>query len=115
VASPTQRTLQLLRNQGYTAQVVERYCAHSRRRIDLFGVIDVLAVSSDIQGTLGVQTTSGSNVSSRLDKIRGSKEVRTWLRAGNRLVIHGWKKYKKPENGKFWRCRELVIGLEDLD
>ena len=50
--SPTARTLALLRKQGYTAQVVERYCHYSHRRIDLFACIDVLALKPG--QTLGI-------------------------------------------------------------
>lgn len=64
--SPTQRTLQHLREAGYPlVQVVERWNPHARVRQDLFGIIDVVAVGADI---VGVQATSGSNVSKRTAK-----------------------------------------------
>ena len=43
-SSPTQRSLKLLRDEGYTAQVVERWNPHARVRQDLFGVIDTAAM-----------------------------------------------------------------------
>ena len=51
--SPTARTLDLLRREQWPlVQVVERWCAFSRRRVDLFGVFDLLASmpSSDQEG-----------------------------------------------------------------
>ena len=46
--SPTARTLDLLRREQWPlVQVVERWCAFSRRRIDLFGVFDLLAAFPD--------------------------------------------------------------------
>ena len=112
--TPTSRTLKLLRDQGYHAQVVERFCSHTKRRVDLFGVIDIVAVTGDVPGVLAVQTTSGDNMASRITKMQGNEAVHAWLNAGNRLVVHGWKKYAKRVDGKFWRCREHVVTLEDL-
>ena len=112
--SPTARTLKLLRDQGYFAQVVEHWNPHVHRRVDLFGVIDVVAVSGDVQGVLGVQTTSGDHVSHRLAKMRQNAAVEAWLQAGNRLVVHGWKKYKKPVDRKYWQCREEVVTLDHV-
>jgi len=46
--SPTARTLDLLRREQWPlVQVVERWCAFSRRRVDLFGVFDLLAACHD--------------------------------------------------------------------
>ncbi|WP_428851320.1 hypothetical protein [Imbroritus primus] len=42
--SPTQRTLALLRKEGYTAEVTEHWNAFAGIRQDLFNVIDVLAL-----------------------------------------------------------------------
>src|ERR1700676_5404113 len=56
--SSTVRTLAVLKKEGYTAQVVEYYNQFARRRIDLFGIIDIVALRPD--ETLGIQTTSGA-------------------------------------------------------
>lgn len=88
--SPTQRTLKHLRANGYRAAVVEHWNPFAKIRQDLFGVIDVLAVG--LGETIGVQCTSGSNVSSRVAKIADS-EVTPILRAsGWKLLVHGWRK-----------------------
>ena len=112
--TPTQRTLALLRQQGYFADVVERYCSFTRRRHDLFGFLDVVAINLDAQGVLGIQTTSGSNLSARVAKIMASEQAEAWLESGNRIVVHGWKKYAKKVDGKNWRCREQEIELADF-
>ena len=38
--SPTTLTLKHLREQGYTAEVVERWNPHARIRQDLFGIVE---------------------------------------------------------------------------
>jgi hypothetical protein len=105
--SPTQRTLALCRKHGFTAQVVERFCTFSKRRIDLFGVIDVVAI--DGKNVIGFQTTSGSNVSSRVAKIKAEPRALKWLESGARLFVHGWLKSKKTNR---WQCREIEITKE---
>lgn len=100
--SPTQRTLELLRSQGYTVQVVETYNMFSKQRKDLFGFIDVCAIHPDRDGVLGVQTTSGSHVNNRIEKAFALPACKTWLMAKNRLVFHGWRKLKKGYTRPTW-------------
>ena len=109
VGSPTELSLELLRKLGYQAEVVEHFvrqprgrelgqcpaCKQVRRseetlgyRKDLFGLLDIVALKDGI--TLGVQTTSASNVSARVAKMRGSVWFEWLKRAGWRLEIHGW-------------------------
>jgi len=111
--SPTQRSLKLLRSQGMTAQVVERYNQFARRRIDLFGFIDIVCLS-DVS-IIGVQTTSGDHVSHRLEKIREEckDKALAWLRAGGKIHIHGWRKVGPRGKRKVWAVR--VVGVVEID
>jgi hypothetical protein len=88
--SPTQLTLRKLRNDGWTAEVVERWNPHARVRNDLWGFVDVLAIKGDV--TLGVQTTSASNVAARVHKIADHPNLPLVREAGWRLEVHGWSK-----------------------
>ena len=98
MSSPTQRTLAELRARGYPlVQVVERWNPHAHVRQDLFGIVDVLAVGSDI---LAVQTTSGGNVAARVAKITDSPALPILRKAGVRVLVHGWRKV----SGR-WRLR----------
>jgi hypothetical protein len=111
MSSPTQRTLKLLRDEGYLAYVVERWCSFTHRRYDLFGIIDVLAVKGS--ETLAVQTTSGSAVSARVKKMEAS-EALPWLRdAGWTIHVHGWRKTKLKRGGKAmrWGCRTVDLTI----
>ncbi len=98
---PTQRSLAVLRERGYLAQVVERWNPHARARIDLFGVVDVLAIRDG--ETLAVQATSGSNVAARVAKIAGCEHLPALRAAGWRIVVHGWRKSSKGR----WTLREV--------
>lgn len=98
------RSLNLLRNDGYTAQVVERYNVYAKRKVDLFGVIDIVAISPHQNGVLGVQVTSKGNIYHRAKKVRQNRNMAVWLAAGNMFEIHGWYKEKNR-----WKVKRIPI------
>ena len=112
-SKPTQRTIAELKKRAATYQVVERWCSFSRRRIDLYGCIDVLAL--DGGGILGIQATSGDNVSKRLEKAMAEPRLVTWLACGGRFEVWGFRKLKeKTKTGKTverWRMRRVAVRL----
>jgi hypothetical protein len=67
MSSPTARTLAECKKRGWTVQVVEKWNAFAKVRVDLFGFIDLVAM--DGKCIYGIQSTSGSNLSARLKKI----------------------------------------------
>jgi len=101
--SPTARTLAKLRKEGWLAWVVEKWIPQTRKRSDLFGFIDVLAIRGD--ETLGVQSTSRGNVSSRVTKITEHEHVAAVRAAGWAVHVHGWA---KMANGR-WDCRVVDL------
>lgn len=90
---PTQRSLKYLREKGYRVEVVEKWNPHVRRRQDLFGVIDLIAIRAG--ETLAVQTTSSSGVSARIKKIADAEATPDMRAAGWKIVVHGWRKNSK--------------------
>lgn len=111
--TPTARTLKALRDDGWTAGVVERFNSHTLTRHDLFGCIDIVAVRDG--NTLGVQATSGSNAAARVKKMRDTEAV-AWLRAGNALEVWGWRKVKLKRGGKAvrWQASVRPVLLSEL-
>lgn len=103
--TPTERTLRKLRADGWLVAVVEKWNPAVKRRVDLFGVVDVLALRGE--ETLAVQATSdnGGNVSARVKKIADHESTPAIRAAGWGFVVHGWKKGK---NGR-WQCREVDV------
>lgn len=86
------------------AEVVERYSTFTRKRHDLWGIIDILAIRRD--EVLGVQTTSWANVSARVKKITDSEHIGAIRESGIRVVVHGWKKNPKTN---LWEVREVDL------
>jgi len=102
MSSPTQRTLKLLREEGYLAEVVERWIPGANIRKDLFGWVDILAIKG--AETLAVQCTSYSGVSERLKKIRDSDTLDAVRAAGWSIQVHGWRKVKSR-----WAVRRVDL------
>jgi hypothetical protein len=95
--SPTQRTLARLRKENCDlVEVCERWCAFSRRRKDLFGIIDILAIHKG--DTIAIQVTSYSNIGARVKKITESPALPFLRDAGWTILVEGWKKEK---NGRY--------------
>lgn len=107
--SPTQRSLELVRSQGFTAAVVERWNPHARIRQDLFGCLDVLAIGNG--RIVGIQATA-SAVATRLEKIRNEPKAREWLGAGGLIEVHGWTLKGKAGKRKTYQVRIVRVWLD---
>lgn len=102
-SSPTQRTLEECRKRGWHAEVVERWNPHARVRNDLFGFIDVLAITPDGE-TVGIQATSYGNASARVRKITEHANLPAVRLAGWKVLVWGWRKV-----GARWQVREIDL------
>lgn len=128
--TPTQRTLAELKRLGWTAQVVERWNPYARVRVDLFGCIDIVAItpeagtwtiadgklaaSESMQARIvGIQCTSGSGHSARRAKIAQEPRMWQWLATGARLEIWSWSKKGARGKRKTWQLRVEAV-TEDL-
>lgn len=98
--SPTSRTLALLRKDGWLCAVVEKWNPHSRTRLDLYGIGDVLAIRGP--QTLLVQCTSGSNGSARVKKITEAEHTPRLREAGWSIEVHAWRKLKSGWAPRIW-------------
>ena len=106
MATPTSRSLELLRERGYPlVQVVEKWNPFARVRQDLFGIIDIVAVG---RKTVGVQTTSYENMFARKRKLSESEALGVLKRAGWRIEVHGWRRPNKKSRRQ-WTCEILIL------
>lgn len=88
----TQRSLKNLRERGYTPWIVEHWNVYAKIKRDLYGFLDIVAIKADRPGVLGIQTTTASNLSARINKAEGLPAFRVWVAAGNSVEFHGWLK-----------------------
>ena len=104
--SPMMRTKSELKKYGIPHGIVERWIARARKRVDLFGIIDLIALDN---GVVGVQVC-GSDFAPHKKKIMEEEKENTlkWLsQKGARLEVWGWRKLKKKRGGKamYWSPR----------
>lgn len=104
MVSPTQRSLTLLRSDGWTCAITEHWNHFAKIRQDLFGFADVLAMKPNHTPRL-IQITSGSNVSARVKKIRTIEKSYIALDSGFDIYVHGWRKLKSTG----WTPRVLLV------
>lgn len=130
MSSPTRRTLERLRKEGWQVAIVEKYMKQEKmafgRHFDVWGFGDLLACRPADDRlpavTALVQVTSGSNHASRRNKMLGritpdmdEKEiaeakkiaaaVKTWKACGNVVWLISWTKNK---DGR-WTAKEEQI------
>jgi hypothetical protein len=86
--TPTELSLRHLREEGWSADIVERRIPHANITHDWLGVADIIAIKGG--ETLAVQATSASNVSARVKKIADSPNVAAIREAGIRIEVYGW-------------------------
>lgn len=95
-------TREHLEKLGYIVDKAESYNHHSKRKKDLFHFIDFVAIHPQTGELLGIQTTSKSNLSTRIKKAKNldSKAYYHWLGTGNPVEFHGWYK-----DGRKWAVK----------
>lgn len=100
--SLTPRSKALLNERGYIVATVEHYNSFTKRKHDLFGCIDLLAIGNG--ETVAVQVTSKNHLSDRKRKIEEAEAYPDMLRSGWRVVLHGWFKEKNR-----WHVKEVEL------
>lgn len=108
-APTTKMSLERLRAEGWTAEVVEQTKRNPVTgltwKADLFGIIDILAVRDD--ETLGVQTTTQEKLPAHCRKIAKAEATPVLLAAGWRIVCHGWHQPNGPRTR--WQVEEVEV------
>lgn len=112
--TPSNRSSNLLKSEGYFVAVTERWNSFAHIRQDLFGFIDLLALRND--SLVAIQATTAANIHARLAKIRTLPAVSLWLASNSRrLEIHGWKKAGPRGKRKTWQVRKIHVTKELLE
>jgi len=95
-ATPTVRSLALMRERGYYSVDVTAYhhpkAAKWPRKRDLLGFCDILCLKP--HDLTAVQTTTASNIAAHIDKYTNTPVaalVKLWLLADCRIELHGWR------------------------
>ena len=101
-------TRKRLTDDGYLVENVEKYNTFSRKKNDLWGFIDFLAIRRD--EVLAIQVTSKSNMSARRKKMTEHENIGKVREAGIRIEIYDLKKFES-ENIKL---KNLLQGYKKV-
>jgi hypothetical protein len=103
----------MMRKDGYTAQVVEKFNSFTKTRLDLFGCIDLIAVG---QGRIvGVQACAGGDHAKRKAKALAEPRLKTWLESGGQFAVVSWAKRGARGERKLWTARVEYVTRGDLE
>jgi len=118
--TPTARSLKKLRDDGYFADVCERWLTFPdkkdptkmiRIRKDWLGFADIIGVHPT-WGFIAVQATDLTSVSKHIHKIEHMESVRAFVRAGGIVAIYGWGLKGPAGKRKTYQLREVFLNGE---
>jgi hypothetical protein len=117
---PLQRSKAKLEEEGWKVWKVETWNQWSGRRIDLYNLMDLVAIRPDVNGVLGIQCCS-EDIQLHIRKyLEGYTDNRgtfhgpneflpIWKAAGNKILIHSWVKRGERGKRKTWQLREVIL------
>lgn len=111
----SQKSKKWLEDGGYLVGIVEKWVPFPKpgHRVDLYGIIDMVAIRTQEVGVLGVQATSASNARARVVKSLESNTLLPWLQSGNRFEVHSWGKQGARGKRKVWTLRRQRALFEE--
>lgn len=128
--SPLERSKAYLEEQGFDAWKVERPASMFYPTLDLFNLMDLVAIRSDRSGVLGVQVC-GEDIAPHIHKIMDGYTVKkikkgelvetvippnpylkVWLKGGNLFFIWGWRLRKHEGTRATYQLREIEFIIE---
>ncbi len=106
------RSLRYARSLGWLIEVVERWNPHAKKRHDLFGFIDLVAVQPG-RGVVAIQACGGSSAAEHRRKIQAEPNATKWLADGDVLELWTWRKLKVKRGGKAvrWSVKRQIALL----
>jgi|SRR6185503_5764511 len=113
MASHVSRTLELFRDRGWTACVVEKYNSFSRFKTDAFGFGDVLVCHQGPPAWIMLGQICGADVAPHVEKMKSEPRLRTWLCSGGCVYIYGWTKRGARGKRKVWTVREIEVVINE--
>jgi hypothetical protein len=123
--SATERSLKECKRRGFVAGVVERWIPvagnwKQGKRVDLFGIIDVVAVS-EVAGIIGLQSTTAGGHTAHIRALKlepKASSLKLWLQSGGRFMVWSWgKRPSQKKDGSRgvdrWKLRQQEAVLQE--
>lgn len=127
MGSPTSRSLEHARAQGWLPWVVERHNTFTRRKTDLFGLFDIVIVTGS--ETIAVQACAGASHAARRAKMLGQPQEKDEtaeqgelrrarlglvIASGWRAEIWSWAKRGPRGKRRVWTLRAESLTEADV-
>jgi hypothetical protein len=93
-SSLTAKTKHLIEGMGGHIELVEVYNIYARKKKDLFGFADHIAILDE--AVILIQTTSAAHRAERRKKIQASELAARWLATNNEIWLITWAKRARP-------------------
>jgi hypothetical protein len=123
-----QRSKQWLEEKGWHVWVTEYWNSWAHVRVDLFNLIDFVAVRHDAKGVWGINACEDNGaVQGHVDRYLNGYEhpkkghigpnphLPVWLAAGNRFSLFGWGKRGAVGKRKLWTLRVVEFYLQGAE
>jgi len=104
-----ERSMILLRKEGFIVGKTEHWNPFCKRRQDLFGFADAVFLSTSTDGEDGqicALQCVNTHLPEHIAKIRENEAARAWFACGGGIVIHNWKQRSKNKV-KRWECEVI--------
>lgn len=111
--TPTSLSMALCKLRGWSFDIAEHWNSFAKRRVDLFGCIDIVACADRI---VGIQSTVRGEVSKRVAKALAEPRLESWLRSGGRFIVWGWDEPegRGAKRAVTMRGVEITYGREQI-
>ncbi len=86
-----QRSMNLLRSQGWLCAKAEHWNAFAHVRQDLFGFIDLVGLSPPPRGRIYAIQVVNTHLQEHIDKIKANPAAKKWTENGGVILIHDWR------------------------
>jgi hypothetical protein len=101
------------RERGWIIGVVERYFHTTRKKADLYGCFDLVAISPDCSVVDFVQTAHGCDHAERKRKVLGNEAAQRIIRGSSAdAVVFTWRKGRERGHGGgriIWKPRRETL------
>jgi len=107
--STNTRTINRLRGDLYTAEVVEKWIDRIKKRRDYLHLFDILGFKEG-EGIIGIQTTTEPQMYDHRKAMLANANLLPWLMSGGRGELWDWKAVYKGKR-KYWmpRIQEATV------
>jgi uncharacterized protein YlzI (FlbEa/FlbD family) len=118
--SGLQRSVKRMKDKGYRVAKTEKWNPFAHVRQDLYNFADIVCIRKDKVGVLAINSCGAGTIAHHIEKFKKNPDLKVWLAAGNRLIIHGWwkkavkrkKKKKRGKSQKRWVLRLVFAKLK---